>query len=210
MIAPPKTCAFPGCKSTLGRRNTSGFCKPHFPRRFRLKVIRDSVSLCECGSHGFFELPHSAVALFSPQDIDLVRSKNWIRMSSAGGDYVGFNSHNGKSVKRKLLHRLILRPKHGLSVDHKNRDRLDNRRENLRCCTHSQNAANALWRKDSYKGVWWKKTHKAWSATIRKDQKTYHLGCFADASDAARAYDKAALELFGEFALTNKMLGLLP
>jgi hypothetical protein len=61
-----------------------------------------------------------------------------------------------------------------------------------------------------YKGVYIRSDNKAWVAMISVDHKTKHLGHFATAKEAAKAYDLAALIFFGERAVTNAMLGLLP
>lgn len=89
-------------------------------------------------------------------------------------------------------------------VDHINHDGLDNRRSNLRPATTKQNVRNSRSRPGSsqYKGVDLFRGVK-WRATIRVDGKKKHLGLFVDEKDAARAYNKAALELFGEFACLN-------
>lgn len=101
-----------------------------------------------------------------------------------------------------VMHRLILGTDQ--HVDHRDGDGLNNRRSNLRLANHSQNGANApkrLGTKSRYKGV---STHRdRWRAQIRVQRKYVHLGMFADEADAARAYDLAALEAFGEFARLN-------
>ena len=56
---------------------------------------------------------------------------------------------------------------------------------------------------DSYKGVFWRKDSNKWRTGIMFNGKAKHLGCFTDLVEAAQAYDKAALRLFGEFARLN-------
>jgi hypothetical protein len=94
----------------------------------------------------------------------------------------------------------------GLQVDHEDGNGLNNQRSNLRIASPTQNQGNARRRKDNtsgYKGVsWYRRTNK-WKAHIRVDKKLRHLGYFIDLTDAARAYDAAALEHFGEFAHLN-------
>lgn len=56
-----------------------------------------------------------------------------------------------------------------------------------------------------YKGVSWNKATSKWRAYIQKDGKLHHLGLFTDEIEAAKAYNKAATEMFGEFANLNKI-----
>lgn len=104
-------------------------------------------------------------------------------------------------------HHLILgKPPKGYVVDHINRNPFDCRRDNLRFVTLSQNNMNSSKRKNStsiYKGVNLHKASKRWRASLTLDYKYYHLGYFASEVEAAKAYDKKAKELFGEFAHLN-------
>jgi hypothetical protein len=99
------------------------------------------------------------------------------------------------------LHLAILgeRPP-GMVADHINRNKLDNRRENLRWATKSQNGANAVSRsnRSGYRGVHQKRGSKKFQAII-----TLHLGTFDTPEEAALAYDDKARDLWGEFAQTN-------
>jgi hypothetical protein len=92
-------------------------------------------------------------------------------------------------------------------TDHINGDGLDNRRTNLRQATPTQNNANCGIRghnTSGYKGVSLRPDRgNRWRATIRIHGLQYFLGLFDDVEDAARAYDAAALELFGDFARLN-------
>jgi hypothetical protein len=105
-----------------------------------------------------------------------------------------------------LLHRFILEAPVGFDVDHKNNEPLDCRKENLRLATRQQNNQNRLPREDKYKGVHFQPTgprRRRFTATIGTEGKTTYLGCFHTATEAARAYDAKAKELFGEFAKLN-------
>jgi hypothetical protein len=130
--------------------------------------------------------------------------------------YIG-NSNSGRK-KTQYLHQ-FLNPSWPLT-DHKNGDGLNCRRNNMREATVVQNHQNRKMHANNtsrLKGVGWNKRDKRWRARIRVNGKLKQLGTFdgppppAPAPrEAGRAYDKAALELFGEFARTNVMLGLLP
>jgi hypothetical protein len=110
--------------------------------------------------------------------------------------------------KGKLVyqHRYILGAPKGVAVDHVNGDGLDNRRANLRLCSSSQNAANGRKHLDGqtsrYKGVSRKGGGK-WQAFIGGANGHRQIGRFDTEEEAARAYDEAALALWGEFARPN-------
>jgi len=98
----------------------------------------------------------------------------------------------------------------GVKVDHQNRNGLDNQRHNLREATHAQNMQNKLPEKrntSGYKGVWPHNGH--WRSGIKVNGQRIHLGVFTDPIEAARAYDEAAIEHFGEFACTNDIGGVV-
>ena len=110
-------------------------------------------------------------------------------------------THKGEHV---FMHRVIAGAERGQKVDHINRDPLDNRRVNLRLCSQHQNLLNKPGNPEAlspYKGVSWHKY--AWVARITLNRKTKWLGYFRSQEEAALAYDEAAREIFGEFALLN-------
>ena len=105
------------------------------------------------------------------------------------------------------LHRIILNSPPNLLVDHKNGHTLDNRRENLRLATRSQNVHNKCktQSKTSSKfiGVSLEKRRGRWDVRIRHEGKQIWIGTFDNEIDAARAYDEAAKKYHGEFARLN-------
>lgn len=91
-------------------------------------------------------------------------------------------------------------------VDHVNGNGLDNRRENLRQATIAQNRHNSRPQAGSssrFKGVCWDRGVRKWRAAIKVDGKQRYLGIYTSEEDAARAYDAAAREAFGEYAYLN-------
>jgi hypothetical protein len=93
-------------------------------------------------------------------------------------------------------------------LDHIDGNPMNNKIENLRPASMSENQRNAKVRannKSGYKGVYFHKTRKSYVAQIRLHGKPVRLGVFANPIDAALAYNVAATELFGEFARLNKM-----
>lgn len=111
---------------------------------------------------------------------------------------------NGKNI---YMHRFILGIDDRRVIDHKNRDGLDNRKENLRICNQSLNCANQRINSantSGYKGVSWNKTLRYWTASVKLHGKT-KVKYFNVKEDAAKAYNEMALEKFGEYALLNKI-----
>ncbi len=100
-----------------------------------------------------------------------------------------------------LMHRQITGASQEEQVDHRDRNGLNNTRENLRIASSQQNAFNRGKRNGEFKGV--SKCRRKWRARITIDGKEEYLGVFSTPEEAARVYDRRARELFGEFAVVN-------
>lgn len=111
--------------------------------------------------------------------------------------------------KGEYLHRLIMNAPKGMVVDHINGDTLDNRRSNLRLCTHAQNISHRTKlnknNTSGYAGVYWSKQTNKWVVRVRCQYEYIRLGHFLSKKDAAWVYNQAASQLFGEFAYQNKV-----
>ena len=146
------------------------------------------------GKHG-----KGKVALVDDEDYERVSVLKW----RASAPKQNRGTSYARSGRCSLMHRLVL----GLSeddphVDHKNGDGLDNRRMNLRVATVSQNAGNrppGSNNSTGYRGVCFRRKEGTFQAQLAKQA----LGQYDTAEDAARAYDIAAREHFGEFAYIN-------
>lgn len=113
-------------------------------------------------------------------------------------------AETGKRVV--YMHRLLIKVPDDKQVDHINGDRLDNRKSNLRLMTIAENTARQhKFRGGSsrFKGVAWDKSRNRWKAYIGKDYRKIQLGRFDNEVEAAKAYDAAALGLFGLDAIVN-------
>jgi hypothetical protein len=131
----------------------------------------------------------------SDSDYELVSQYKW-RLDKDG--YAIAHDGNGGYIS---MHRMITNCPKGMVIDHINHDSQDNTRENLRICTHSQNLGNAKIRKSKsgYKGVTIKK-NRFYVYCAKK-----YIGSFKNIQDAAIAYNNAAINHFGEFALLNEV-----
>lgn len=149
------------------------------------------------------------VALVDDADYDLVMAYRWnIRETlrpgrRTYGPYAeAYARRDGRATKVQM-HGLITG---WLMVDHKDHDGLNNQRSNLRPATTAQNNHNQrprIGHSSQYKGVTWHKKIRKWQATIKIGGKCRYLGVFAVEQEAARAYNAAALEAYGEYAHLN-------
>ena len=140
-------------------------------------------------------------------DWDLVKDYRWYAHWEDNTFYVLTNVYSAYTVQQKIrLHRLLLAAPKGVLVDHVDRNGLNNRRNNIRLVTSLENRCHSVGQKGSrsaYKGVTWNKQSRKWQSGIMLHGQSRHLGLFNDELDAAEAYDEAAIELFGEYALLN-------
>lgn len=111
-----------------------------------------------------------------------------------------FYAHDGVDY----VHRRVVGAKKGEIVDHINGNGLDNRLSNLRIVTHGQNRQRSNCEPQGMSGYFGVSLHKrGWKAAIWFEGKYISLGKFTNPQEAAIAYDKKALELFGKHAKTN-------
>lgn len=144
-------------------------------------------------------LTQGKVALVDDEDYGWLSKYKWTIHSNG---YV--KTWTGEETE--YMHRMVMNAVSGQEVDHIDREKLNCQKSNLRFATRSQNNANRDKRETNncgYKGVRWEEGRKRFLARIGVDGKTYNLGRYKSAIDAAKAYNKAALEIFGEFAKLN-------
>lgn len=106
------------------------------------------------------------------------------------------------------MHNLLIKPPKGFILDHINRNGLDNRRNNLRVCTRSENQRNRKLQsnnKSGFRGVSWCKRGKVWRSYLKYDKKTHYLGSSRNLRVAARLWNDEARKIFGDFAVLNKI-----
>ena len=154
---------------------------------------------------------HKIVGRFSPQDKEIILAHKWTPSKDTDGNHIRLcTTVNGE--RTPLSHLLLTECPKGYVRDHISRNTLDDRRENLRVVPKGWNQRNmglSPNNKSGFKGVYKHSKGKWWVACITVNYKNKHLGIFTDVRKGARAYDRAAMEIFGPMARTNKSLGLL-
>lgn len=149
---------------------------------------------------------HKVSVLYDQCDHDLIQGYKWYVSGREGNQYPAAFV-KGEKRKYVVMHRVILGisdPK--IKVDHKNHNPFDNRRHNIRACTHQQNMFNLSFRIGyKTKGITYDKSRNRWKARIGYKSKSIFIGWFKTQELAAVAYNKNAQKLYGEFALLNQI-----
>jgi hypothetical protein len=147
-------------------------------------------------------LTQGKFAIVDAEDYERLSKYKW----SCQKDRNNYYASRANGNRRISMHREIMKAPKGLQVDHIDGDGLNNRKSNLRLCTHAENVHNSRPMRNGssqYKGVCWHKCKKKWCVSISKSGERTYLGRFEDEIEAAMAYDRKAEELFGEFAYLN-------
>lgn len=197
-----KICKVDGCETNV---HGHGYCKRHYSQMKRHGLIFDRTIYDP--NEFIFDGDIVRIILFDKQGImngesiidnesfNIIKGLKWYLRKTYNNKYCISGS------TPIYLHRLIM----GVSeVDHINHNGLDNRKSNLRLCTHMQNTFNQVIRKSNtsgFKGV--HKKRDKWVAQIRGNGGRHYLGNFETKEEAAMAYNMAATELHGEFACLN-------
>lgn len=149
-------------------------------------------------------LSRGMVAIVDDADFESVSQFKWYAFKSRRVFYAARNVKRADGSKGiQFMHNFLIPSAE--QVDHCDGDGLNNRRFNIRPCTHQQNRMGrqrkAAGKTSRYRGV---RLHEGrWQARIQIDRRQITLGRFPDERDAALAYDRAARELFGDFAAPN-------
>jgi len=203
-----KLCKIEGCPNTS---RSKGLCGKHYMQIKRYgKILERTIhdrnnfiledDICKIE---LYNLKHEVVAyaLIDIEDYSLIKDIKWSKLKTG---YVR-GKIKGKGV---TLHRLVTNAPDNIFIDHKNLNKLDCRKDNLRFCNIFENNRHVGLSKNNtsgYKGVFWHKAMHKWCSKIGANNKEYTLGYFNNVIEAAKAYNKAAKRYHGEFAKLNKI-----
>lgn len=163
-------------------------------------------------------LSQGLFAMVDDEDAERVLPFKWYarREKRADGSERVYAVRNiaGSDGKKTIqwMHRYLMGVAPGEEVDHIDGNGANNMRCNLRVCTRAENSRNArpcAGKSSQYKGVSRDKRVGKWKSYIKVDGRMINLGDFSSELEAANAYDVADTALFGDFARTNAMEGLL-
>lgn len=151
-------------------------------------------------------LTQDMVALVDDEDYEGLAKWKWCYRKREH-NHIGYALRNARKQDGKqatiYMHRIILNLPRGCETDHINGNGLDNRKENLRVATITQNRWNrgkSHNNTSGFKGVDWCKRDKKWRAKIEVNKKSVFLGLFKDKLEAVKVYNAAAIKYHGEFA----------
>lgn len=202
-------CLIEGCSYLLaldsknGKRYlTKGYCKIHYNRLWQYGDVdynyHHQRPHIDMGTYIKIPTQRDGVFILFDKDFKHVDDRLW------SVDSMGYGA--SRKVRAHIL--VMGKQKKGFDIDHKNGDKLDNRRSNLRVCTHAQNMLNQGVNGNSkvgYKGVWLDKQSKSkrYVAMFMINGKRTSLGRYYKPEEAARAVDEAAKIHHGEYAYLN-------
>lgn len=149
---------------------------------------------------GIVPLTCNKEVMIDAEDLPFIGQWNWCYHN----EYAIRNNAKGELPTQVFMHRILNKTPNGFDTDHVDRDKLNNRKCNLRTCTRSQNKKNCSPRGVSkYVGVSWINEIKKWRVSIRINGKKTHVGSYANELEAAKAYNDAASFFYGEYASIN-------
>lgn len=168
----------------------------------KLKNVRVKDNICYFDIHSKHRI---FTVLIDEEDFERVSKHSWsMSYSDKKKTYIKIECRVRPQLFR--LHRFILNAQKNTTIDHINRNTLDNRKSNLRFCNQSQNMRNCKSKgnKTGYRGVYKNNINGKFKACISVNNKTFHIpGNFDNAESAALIRDQYALKFSNEFAILN-------
>lgn len=145
----------------------------------------------------------TARTIVDAEDVEKIKDYKWHLNTQ------GYAATNIKNTTLQMQHLVVdIKNNRQKKTDHEDRDRLNNRKTNIRFCTQKENARNRGKSKNNtsgHKGVSWNKNLNKWDVRITANQKQIFLGYFNSLRAAAKEYNNAAIKHFGKFAVLNEV-----
>jgi len=189
-----KKCKVDNCN---GKYYAKSCCNRHYNQvrrygKIQKRTTHNKNEFIDCGDYYEIIIYNNksvevARTLIDKEDYEKCKDIKW-GPSSIG--YIGSSNFS--------LHIFILGEKKGFDIDHINHNTLDNRKRNLRHCSHSENCMN-----QKAKGYSWSKDKQKWVARITVNYKRIHLGYFKTESEAIKARHDGEIKYFGKYAHTQ-------
>lgn len=191
----PKKCLISGSSKSCGcirKENAAKIAKLYVKKTNKYNIS---------GEYGIGYTSNEKKFYFDLEDYGKIKDYCW---SNSNGYMVAFI--NGKLT---TMHRYLLNcMDENIEIDHKNHNRSDNRRNNIRMATNTENKRNRKLRSNNtsgYTGVRWSKKENRWTASITINKKRIHLGYFIEKYDAIKARKEAEEKYFGEFRFREEL-----
>ena len=150
------------------------------------------------------ELTNGMKAIVDDEDYNYLLDYNWRAAKNGRTFYAVFGRRINGKYSLTWMHRMIMDAKNRKDeVNHVNHNGLDNRKVNLRITTHDKvviQSQVAIKKGTNHKGISYHKPTNKWRARININGKTTYLGYYINETEAAKAYENKAIELFGEYA----------
>ena len=172
--------------------------------------MKNEYYLSNDGKTAYIKLTQGQVAIIDAENLEKIGEHRWYAAwDSTSMKYYAVTMIKIETGKQKTLgmHRLLLNPPSHLVVDHINGNSLDNKIENLRICTHAQNARNRGKQngvKSNHKGI--NKKNGKYQVQITKDRIKYYIGSYDTYEEAVEAQESAGKELHGDFFRTSDVI----
>lgn len=162
------------------------------------------------------KLTKDECAIVDDEDYPYLSNFKWhLSNDKSGYRYAGTGLYLENQTITVPMHYFLTKRTLGKCVVFKNKNSLDNRKENLIICSVSESkhqnrkykmrSDNRTGLSSKHKGLTWNKKNKKWQVSIMKGRKRYYIGLFSDEVNGARAFNKRARELYGKYAYQNKV-----
>lgn len=194
-----KTCTVEGCN---GKHLAKGYCRKHY---YQFKKYGHVLERTIYDANEIIEYEdYAEIVLYDKDGNEVARTMIDLEYVDSVKKYKWYLTNNGYVTSNKVgkLHRFIMNPSEDMVVDHINHNKLDNRCDNLRICTHQENDWNKGPISTNTSGVTGvvKTQWNTWQSRIEVNGKRICLGSFATLEEAEEARRQAEIEYFGEFA----------